>query len=260
MRTQSFIALSLTWFLFLSFPLFAQDQRDTLEQTILHEDGLFWDAYNRCDVEKMSQLFWPDVEFYHDKGGPTIGLGPLVETFRKNLCGNPNFRLRREAIPQSATVFPLRKDDVIYGAVLSGEHYFYINDNGKPEFRDGMAKFFHVWLFKDGAWKMARIVSYDHHEAPYENKRKEVTVSPEVLAQYVGKYDGPKTGTLNVAHKNSLLTLTIGDKSYTLHPESETVFFTTDRDLTFEFMKEGLRVSKIVIREHGAIVEEAKAE
>ena len=42
-----------------------------------------------------------------------------------------------------------------------------------------------------------------------------------------------------------------------LHPESESVFFTVDRDLTFEFVKTGANVSKIVIREHGAIVEEA---
>jgi hypothetical protein len=55
--------------------------------------------------------------------------------------------------------------------VLSGEHYFYVNDKGKPEYRDGMAKFFHVWLLKDGTWKMARVVSYDHRQAPPENKK-----------------------------------------------------------------------------------------
>jgi hypothetical protein len=77
---QSCVRLSLTFLLFLSLPLFAQNEKDSLDQTILHEDGLFWDAYNRCDVEKMSQFLWPDVEFYHDKGGPTIGSGPLVET------------------------------------------------------------------------------------------------------------------------------------------------------------------------------------
>jgi|HubBroStandDraft_6_1064221.scaffolds.fasta_scaffold02758_3 hypothetical protein len=260
MRVQSCIRLGLVLSFVLSLPLFAQNQQDTLAETILHEDGLFWDAYNRCDVEKMSQFFWPDVEFYHDKGGPTIGLSALEETLRKNLCGNPNFRLRREAIAETVKVYPLQKNGVMYGAVLSGEHYFYINDSGKPEFRDGMAKFFHVWLLKDGTWKMARIVSYDHHAPPYENKGKEISVSPNQLEPYVGKYDAPKTGTLVVARNNNLLNLTIGDKTYVLHPESETVFFTTDRDLTFEFIRQGTKVSKIVVREHGAVVEEAKAE
>jgi hypothetical protein len=152
--------------LLLCLPLFAQTQKDKLTETILHQDGLFWDAYNRCDVDKMAEFFWPDIEFYHDKGGPTIGSGPLMETIRKNLCGNPNSHLRREAVPDTAKVFPLEKNGEIYGAVLYGEHYFYVNDKGKPEYRDGMAKYFDVWLLKDGKWKMSRVVSYDHHDAP----------------------------------------------------------------------------------------------
>ena len=259
MKMQSCAKLSLVLFV-VSLPVFAQNSKDNLSETILHEDGVFWDAYNRCDVEKMSQFFWPDVEFYHDKGGPTIGLSALTETFSKNLCGKPTFRLRREAIPETIHVYPLQKNGATYGAVLSGEHYFYINDNGKPEYRDGMAKFFHVWLLKDGTWKMARVVSYDHHEPPYENKRKEVVLPTSVLEGYVGKYRGPQSGTLVVSRDRNLLSLADGNKKYVLHPESDNVFFTTDRDLTFEFVKEGSKVSKMVVREHGAVAEEAKAE
>jgi hypothetical protein len=260
MRVPSYARVGAALLFLAIFPLFAQAQQDTLSATIQHEDAIFWDAYNRCDVEKMSQFFWPDVEFYHDKGGPTIGLGPLTETFRKNLCGNPNFRLRREAIPTTIKIYPLQKDGVTYGAVFSGEHYFYINDSGKPEYRDGWAKFFHLWLLRDGTWKMARVVSYDHQAAPFENTRKEVTLPPATLQQYVGNYVAPKTGAVNVARNDNLLILKVGDKQFTLHPESEAVFFTTDRDLTFEFVKDGAKVSKIVVREHGAIVEEAQAQ
>ena len=260
MRVHCCVKLSLALFL-LTDPLFAQHEKDTLDTTIGHEDAVFWDAYNRCDVTEMSQFFWPDFEFYHDKGGLTVGLGPFVEMLKNGLCGKPNFRLRREPIPDTVKVYPLQKNGVIYGAVLSGEHYFYINDSGKPEYRDGMARFFHVWLLKDGTWKMARAVSYDHRDAPYENTRKEVTIQPEVLERYAGKYDAPKTGRLTVARGNNLLILIVGgDKKFVLHPESENVFFTADRDLTFEFVKAGTKVSKIVVREHGALVEEAKAE
>jgi len=258
MRMPSCVELPLILFA-LCLPLLAQNQKDSLAETILHEDGLFWDAYNRCDVEKMSQFFWPDIEFYHDKGGPTIGLAAFTETLSKNLCGKPTFRLRREAIPDTVRVFPLQKNGATYGAVISGEHYFYINDSGKPEYRDGIAKFFHVWLLKEGAWKMARVVSYDHRDAPYENKRKEVTLPATVLEQYVGTYEAPKQGTVTVSHGQNLLILAVGGQKYTLHAESQSVFFTTDRDLTFEFVKEESKVSKLVVREHGAVVEEAKA-
>lgn len=167
MNKRSCVGPTLTiLFALLSLPLFAETANDQLAEAILRQDGLFWDAYNHCDAEKMARFFTEDVEFYHDKGGPTLGLGPLVETFRKNLCGNPDSRVRREAVAGTAKVFPLQKNGVAYGAVLSGEHYFYVNQKGKPEFRDGLAKFFHVWLLKDGAWKMARVVSYDHKPAP----------------------------------------------------------------------------------------------
>jgi hypothetical protein len=252
--------LGLALFL-LSIGLFAQQEKDTWDVTIRHEDALFWDAYNRCDVDRMSQFFWPDIEFYHDKGGLTVGLGPFVETLKTGLCGKPNFRLRREAIPDTIKVYRLQRNGVTYGAVLSGEHYFYVNDSGKPEYRDGIAKFFHVWLLKEGTWKMARAISYDHRDAPYESSRKEVMLQPEVLEQYAGKYEAPKSGSLTVSRDKNLLILRVGgDKTFVLHPESENIFFTADRDLTFEFVKAGTKVSKIVVRERGALVEEAKAE
>jgi len=247
--------------LLLYLPVFAQDEKATVEKTIRHEDAAFWDAYNRCDVAQMSQFFWPDFEFYHDKGGLTMGLGPFVELLKTGLCGKPNYRLRREAIPDTVKFYLLQKNGVTYGAVLSGEHYFFINDSGKPEYRDSVAKFFHVWLLKDGMWKMARAVSYEHRDAPYENTRKEVTIQPEVLEHYVGKYEAPKTGALTVTRTDNGLLLTVGgDKKFVLHPESENVFFTADRDLTFEFVKTGTKVSKIVVRERGAMVEEARPE
>lgn len=255
-----YVKLSLV-LLLLTLPLIAQNEKETLDATIRHEDAKFWDAYNRCDVTEMSQFFWPDFEFYHDKGGLTVGLAPFVEQLKSRLCGKPNFRLRREAIPETVKVYPLQKNGATYGVVLSGEHYFYVNDNAKPEYRDGIARFFHVWLLKDGTWKMARAISYDHRDAPHENTRKEITIQPELLDRYAGKYDAPKTGRITVARVNNLLILTIGDdKKLELHPESENTFFTADRDLTFEFVTTGAKVSKIIVREHGAVVEEAKPE
>lgn len=255
-----YLKLSLVLFLF-CFPVLAQDDTAKVEAAIRQQDAFFWDAYNRCDVEKMSEFFWPDFEFYHDKGGLTVGHDAFVAALKTGLCGKPNYRLRREAIADTVKVYPLRKNGGSYGAVISGDHYFYINDSGKPEYRDGVAKFFHVWLVKEGTWKMARAISYDHRDAPVESARKEITVQPAMLDQYVGKYQAPKTGSLTVSRAENLLTLAVGGNAkFVLHPESENLFFVTERDLTFEFVKAGTKVSKIVVRENGAIMEEAERE
>ncbi len=253
--------LKLSLALLLCLPVFAQDDTAKVEATIRQQDAVFWNAYNKCDVEMMSEFFWPDFAFYHDKGGLTVGHDAFVATLKTGLCAKPGYLLRREAIADTVKVYPLRKNGVTYGAVISGDHYFYINDNGKPEYRDSAAKFFHVWLVKDGTWKMARAISYDHRDAPEENKRKEIALKPELLDQYVGKYQAPKTGALTVSRADNLLTLMVGDKAkFILHPASENLFFITERDLTFEFVRDGSKVSKIVVREHGAVMEEANRE
>jgi uncharacterized protein DUF4440 len=132
---------------------------------VLERDTAFWKAYNACAVAALPQFFTTDVEFYHDRGGVTLGLEALVASLRDNLCSNPAYHLRREAVAGTVQVFPLKKGDAVYGALLAGEHVFYVTDKGKPEFLDGHARFADLWLLKDGAWKMARILSYDHGPA-----------------------------------------------------------------------------------------------
>jgi hypothetical protein len=144
--------------------LYAQTQKE-LADTILHLDSMFWDAYNSCDTASFKNFFTEDVEFYHDKGGPSLGIGALTESMKKNLCGNDDFRLRRKAVEGTVKIYPLKKGDEIYGAIISGEHQFFINQKGTPEYLDGQAIFTHLWLLKNGKWKMARILSYNHHPA-----------------------------------------------------------------------------------------------
>lgn len=143
----------------------AQTKYDTLTRTILLNDSLFWTAYNSCDTVGFGNYVSDDIEFYHDKGGITYGKAKLVNSITNNLCSNPNFRLRRAAIPGTVMVFPMENNGVIYGAVISGRHYFYINETGKKESRDGMARFTHVWQLNNGVWKMTRIISFDHGPA-----------------------------------------------------------------------------------------------
>ena len=166
MRTNAILLPSLILVLGTTLPAVAAENPPSgVSDAVLQRDGLFWKAYNACDVPAMAEFFTEDVEFYHDRGGPTLGHPAFVAALREGLCGNPSSTLRREAVDGTVHVFPMKKNDVVYGAVLSGEHVFYVRQKGKPEFLDGRAKFTHLWTVKDGVWKMSRVLSYDHGPA-----------------------------------------------------------------------------------------------
>ena len=143
----------------------AQTPEQKVSQIIFHKDSLFWESYNRCDTTNYNQFFSDDVEFYHDKGGITQGVESMGMSIKKNLCSNSDFRIRREEVKGTVKFFPLQNNGVIYGAILSGEHLFYVLEKGKEARLDGKARFTHLWLLKDNIWKMSRILSYDHGPA-----------------------------------------------------------------------------------------------
>lgn len=239
------------------YSLQAQTTPQELRKIILEKDSLFWIAYNNCDLPGMRQFFTEDVEFYHDKGGISNGLDSLMASIQKGLCGNSNYRTRREAVKGTVQVFPMGKSDIIYGAIISGEHYFYMNETGKQEYLTGHARFTQLWLLKDGSWKMSRILSYDHGPAAYINKRKEITVSAKTLSQYVGTYSGPQTSNLRIRQENGSLVMIVREEKMPLYAETKNVFFLKVRDLTFEFFKdEKNKISMLRVRENGAIAEE----
>ncbi len=145
--------------------VFAQTEQQKLTATILHLDSAFWNAYNNCDTNHFKNFVSDDVEFYHDKGGITSGAVRLIQSLNKNLCSDPNYHLRREAVANTVKVFPMQHGNEIYGAIITGQHVFYVTDKGKPEYLDGAADFTQLWLLKNGVWKMTRILSYNHHAA-----------------------------------------------------------------------------------------------
>jgi len=222
-------------------------------QAVLTQDSLFWHHFNNCHVDEMGAFVTDDVEFYHDKNGPMKGREAFLSTSRRNLCGNDNFHIRRELVAGSIRLFPMKEGEKLYGAVLYGQHVFYVLERGKEPHLDGLAQFTHLWLKTESGWKMSRILSYDHGPAPYVNKRKEVVLTPKTLQRHTGKYQAPQSGPCAVTQADGLLVLTIGTNSFKLHPESDTVFFSTDRDLTFEFKDD-----KMIVRENGKVAEEAR--
>ena len=160
--------LSFSFIVVFSGTSHAQNTEQKLTHLILHKDSLFWQSYNRCDTTGYDQFFSNDVEFYHDRGGIQKGKEEIMSVSRKNLCSNKDFKIRREAVNGSIRLFPMARQDSLYGAVLSGEHYFYVTEGGHKERLSGLAKFTHLWILNGGVWKMSRILSYDHGPAPAE--------------------------------------------------------------------------------------------
>lgn len=240
-----------------SINIYAQTEQEKLTATILHLDSAFWNAYNDCDTVAFRNFFTDDVEFYHDKGGTTTGAIALINALNKNLCSNNDYHLRREAVQGTIKVYPMQNGNEIYGAIITGEHLFYITENGKPEYLDGQANFTHLWLMKEGIWKMSRILSYNHHAAGYINKRTEMVLPAGKPDALTGNYKSKQFGNVRVERINNELLLKSGDKTFTLYPQSDTSFFTKERDLVFEFITTNNKPVKIIVKEHGTVADEA---
>jgi hypothetical protein len=229
---------------------------DSLIAGAVHADSLFWEAYNRCDVQKMMGYIAHDIEFYHDKGGITLGDSALGASIKNGLCSNQEkYRLRRAEVSGTGKAYPMMKNDKVYGVLMAGKHLFYLSQNGEKEHADGLAQYADLWLLKNGEWKMSRVFSYDHGPAPHMSNRKAIMISRKNLQVYAGNYEGPNT-MLTVSLKGDSLTVPLGNSAARLFAEKENLFFIKERDLTFEFLRENNRLTKMVVRENGKIVEE----
>lgn len=131
---------------------------DTLFGTLSALDAALFDAYNTCDLVKFGSLVAENVEFYHDKGGVTLGRQALVEAVKKNICG----KTRRDLIAGTLEVHPLDN----YGALQIGAHRFCdIKLNRCDGTSGGVGKFIHLWQRNGDVWMITRVFSYDHAPA-----------------------------------------------------------------------------------------------
>jgi hypothetical protein len=123
-----------------------------LTQAITELDKELFDAYNTCNLDRLGALVVDDLEFYHDKTGLAVGKQPFLVAIKNNICG----KVTRELVVGSLEVYPIKG----YGAVEIGVHRFH--HPGEQHDVLGEAKFVHLWQYKDGAWKVSRVISYDH--------------------------------------------------------------------------------------------------
>ena len=135
-------------------PLDKITNQEVLDRTITALDAALFDSYNKCDLRKFETFFVDDVEFYHDQDGVTLEKQALTDSLKKNICGTTT----RELVSMQA--FYMKG----YGALETGVHRFH-HPGHEAEIGVGEGRFIHLWQYKDGAWKITRVISYDHHPA-----------------------------------------------------------------------------------------------
>lgn len=131
----------------------SETQPNALFKTIQTLDAKLFDAYNHCDLTTLGAMVSDDLEFYHDQTGLEVGKAPFLAAIKQNICG----KVERTLLPGTLEVYPLKG----FGAVELGIHRFH--HPGRPEDGMGDAKFVTLWQNKDGAWKVTRVISYEHN-------------------------------------------------------------------------------------------------
>ena len=144
--------------------VYAQTNSSTLFNNLKVCDSLLFQVgFNNCDLAQFENLLDEDFEFYHDEAGATLSKEKFIADFKKNVCGL-SYKAKRVLDPGSLQAYPLYRNGTLYGAVQTGTHSFWGIEKNKPEYLTSVARFTHVWLLKNGHWKLKRAISYDHNE------------------------------------------------------------------------------------------------
>jgi Domain of unknown function (DUF4440) len=129
--------------------------QEELNKAITALDAALFDAYNKCDLQKFGSLVDEDVEFYHDQGGVTLGRAALVESVKKNICATTT----RELVAGSLQIYYMKD------MARSRWEYTGFIIPGIRRLGTGKGSLCISGSTKDGAWKVTRVLSYDHHAA-----------------------------------------------------------------------------------------------
>ena len=158
MKKENFILLLIIFFVFACSPAknnksiadTYQPVNKELYNTIVYLDSVLFEGYNTCKLDIFEKYFSDSIEFYHDKGGLTTDKKQILQSLKNNICG----KVTRELIPGSIEVYPIPN----YGAVQIGRHRFH-NNQEPPGTPSNIGKFVHTWQYKNGEWKITRVIS-----------------------------------------------------------------------------------------------------
>ena len=167
--TRSIISTAI---LFLTLSAHGQiDKSDDLHKIILEKDSLLFEVgFNTCNIHQFEQLISDELRFFHDKGGITKSKQEFIENIENGLCKLP-YKPYRVLDERSLEVYPLAKNDTIYGAIETGVHQFYAIESDHQKYLTSIAKFTHVWILENDSWRLRSALSYDHKN--YEKKHSD---------------------------------------------------------------------------------------
>ena len=133
-----------------------------LIDALARQDRVLFDAVFGCKLDVLAGLLTDDFEFFHDKWGQTANsrqqfVDAIAQGCQRQSAGS-DFKARRELVEGSMTVYVLNR----YGAMQMGTHRFYALQAGQPDRLTETGRFIDLWKQDNGAWKLARVISYDH--------------------------------------------------------------------------------------------------
>jgi len=151
--------------------------KQTLGKELEAMDSALFETFNTCNLVKNEIFFTEDLEFYHDKGGLTVSRKKLTESLQ-GMCNNTE-KTRRELVKGSLKVYSLKNY-----ALQFGVHSFFQRMPGQEEKAGSIARFIHLWNYKNGEWRISRVLSYDHR-LPHSNDPE----ATEELYNKIGSLD-----------------------------------------------------------------------
>lgn len=126
---------------------------------------LFVEGFNGCDLSTTRSIVAEELDFYHDQSG--IQDKPqFMAAIEQNICSSPERKPIRKLVAGSMEVFPLYRDDTLYGAIQSGRHEFYIQEPEREPYKTSIAQFAHVWIRDGEEWRLTEVLSYAHQATP----------------------------------------------------------------------------------------------
>lgn len=124
-----------------------------LYNTIIKQDSILFAAFNERDIITLKSYFTDNLEVYQDNTG-VRNYDEAIQAFTGLF--KMDYVLTRKPILESIEIYPIKD----YGAIETGMHRFCHTENGKLEC--AIFKFLHIWENKNGRWKIAKIITYDH--------------------------------------------------------------------------------------------------
>jgi hypothetical protein len=124
---------------------------------------VFTQGFNTCNLKILDSILHKDLQFFHDQHGMQ-NRKEFFKGFKESICTNTNEKPIRKLVEGSLIVYPLKKNNKIYGAIQMGVHKFYIAKPNKEDRLTSTGKFIHTWLLENGEWKLYKVLSYDHQQ------------------------------------------------------------------------------------------------